>query len=289
MKNNQLERYGIATFVITSIIGTYFVSRPRRKSFSAVLADEQQKELDRNLTTPANTTFALVWPVIYTGTMGLAVHQALPSQQNNPRYAKARPWLAVNYTLNALFGYFFSRKDIRSRVGASLTTVALLPASLALHQQLEIGKTEVPEPENTLRKSISLYTGWLTAATVVSVSNLLLQAGVLVPTAVARRWAVAILSGTGGLGIFVSKQLNDPYYLITLITAFVGIAVKQRGKNDDVAVLAAAWALILTAVFTKRVRDAQSALLVTPAENDTTGEADKAAAVTEVEPVGELR
>ncbi|MFD2574118.1 tryptophan-rich sensory protein [Spirosoma soli] len=287
MKNNQVERYGIAALVIGSILGTFFFSRPRKGAFRTTLADEQQEELDRNLTTPANATFGVVWPVVYTGTIGLAIHQALPSQQNNLRYAKARPWLAVNYVLNALFGYFFSRQDVRSRVGAGLTTVSMLPASLALHQQLEIGKTEVPEPENTLRKSISLYAGWLTAATVVSGANLLQQAGFLVPKAVARRLAYAVLSGTGGLGLIVSKRLNDPYYLTTLIAAFVGIAAKQRGKNDGVAALAAAWALVLTAVFTERLRARQNALPVSKTVEAVTNEADKSPVLTEAEPVSE--
>lgn len=287
MKNNQVERFGVAALVIGSILGTYFFSRPRRSTFQTILADEQQEELDRNLTTPANATFGVVWPVVYTGTIGLAIHQALPSQQNNLRYAKARPWLAVNYVLNALFGYFFSRQDIRSRVGAGLTTISMLPASLALHRQLEIGHTEVPEPENTLRKSISLYAGWLTAATVVSGANLLQQAGLLASKAVARRWAYALLSATGGLGLIVSKRLNDPYYLTTLIAAFVGIAAKQRGKNDGVAALAAAWALVLTAVFTERLRARQNALPVSETVETANGEDPKSLAPTEVELVGE--
>ncbi|CCH51442.1 hypothetical protein BN8_00366 [Fibrisoma limi BUZ 3] len=258
MKNNQLERYATAAFVIGSIIGTYFFSRPRRGAFRTEIADEQQRELDLNLTTPANATFGIAWPVIYTGTIGLAIHQALPSQENNPRYASARPWLWANYALNLVFGYFFSKSDLPSRAGGALTTISLLPLSLGLHRQLEIGRTEVPEPENTLRKSISLYTGWLTAATVVSGANLLLQAGYRVSPAAARRWAYGILSATGGLGIIVSKRLNDPYYLLTLITAFVGIAAKQRGRNDEVAALAAAWAVALAGVFVKRLQDAQA-------------------------------
>ncbi|RIV18739.1 tryptophan-rich sensory protein [Fibrisoma montanum] len=265
MKNNQLERYATAAFVIGSIIGTFFFSRPKRGAFRTDIADEQQRELDLNLTTPANATFGIAWPVIYTGTIGLAVHQALPSQANNPRYAKARPWLWANYVLNLVFGYFFSKSDLSSRVGGGLTTISLLPLSLGLHRQLEIGRTAVPEPENTLRKSISLYTGWLTAATVVSGANLLLQAGYRVSPATARRWAYGILSATGGLGIVVSKRLNDPYYLVTLIAAFVGIAAKQRGRNDDVAAVAAAWAVALAGVFVQRLRDAQTTAQQAPA------------------------
>ncbi|WP_128543293.1 tryptophan-rich sensory protein [Larkinella soli] len=254
MKNRMLEQYATAAVVIGSIIGTYFFSRPRQSGFRTRLDREQQTELDRNLLTPANATFGLVWPVIYSGTVGLAVHQALPSQTDNPRYAQARPLLWVNSALNALFGYFFSKSDRDSRTGAALTTIALLPVSLGLHRNLEIGRQAVPEPEKTLRRSISLYAGWLTAASVVSVGNLLLQAGYRVSPESATRWAFGVLSATAGLGIAVSKRLDDPYYLTTLIAAFAGIAAKQTGRNDDLARVAAGLALLLTGVLADALR-----------------------------------
>lgn len=264
MKTNQLERYGTAIFVIGSILGTYFFSRPRQGAFNTRLAKEQQEELDMNLTTPANATFGVVWPVIYTGTIGLAIHQALPSQQNNLRYQQARPLLWLNYGLNALFGYFFSKPTRSSRTGAGLTTISMLPAALALHRQLEIGRAQVSEPEKTFHKAIGIYAGWLTAASVVSAANLLQQAGYRPTPSTARNWAQIILSATGGLGIVVSKRLNDPYYLTPLIAAFVGIAAKQKGKNDSVALVAGTWALVLAGVFTQRLQQAVKA----PATNE---------------------
>jgi tryptophan-rich sensory protein len=208
------------------------------------LFNEQQRQLDQNLTTPANVTFAIVWPLIYSSTMGLALHQALPSQQNNNRYLQARPWWVVNYTLNLLFGYFFSRPNKASRVGASLTTIALLPTAIGLHQSLEIGSTEVAQPEKTLRRSVSLYAGWLTAATVVSVGNLLIEAGLAPGQHRASRWAMGILPITATLGLVMSRKLNDPYYLVPFVAAFGGISVKQYGKTNTVAALSCTCAFI---------------------------------------------
>jgi hypothetical protein len=195
------------------------------------LFEEQQRPLDQNLTTPANATFAVVWPVIYTGTVGLALHQALPAQGDNARYARARPWLLASYAGNLVFGYFFSRPDKGSRVGASLTTIATLPMAIGLHQTLGIGQTEVPQPERTLRRSVSLYAGWLTAATVVSAGNLLIEAGLRPRPAAAARWAAGVLPVTTALGLVTARRLNDPYYLAPFVAAFVGIAAKQRGES----------------------------------------------------------
>lgn len=257
MNSKAIERYTTAVIVIGSIIGTYFFSRPRKRGLDTELERDQQQELDQNLTAPANETFGVVWPVIYTGITGLAVHQALPAQHQNQRYEQAQSWFRISFALNALFGYFFSRPGLPRRAGASLTTISLLVTAVKLHQKLQIGQTPVTQPERALRTSVSLYVGWLTAASVVSVGNLLLQSGFRTRPATATRLAYVILSGTAGLGIVVSKRLNDPYYLTTLIAAFAGVAVKQAGKNESVARLAGACALLLSGVFIQRLRSVE--------------------------------
>jgi tryptophan-rich sensory protein len=253
MKNSQVARWGTAAFVIGSIVSTYFFSGPRRRGSSTRLFEEQQRPLDQNLTTPANATFALVWPVIYTGTVGLALHQASPAGRDNGRYAAARPWWLASYALNLAFGYFFSRPDQGSRVGASVTTIATLPAALGLHYSLGIGRTDVPQPERTLRRSVSLYAGWLTAATVVSAGNLFIEAGWRPRLAVAARWASGVLPVTTAVGLVVARRLNDPYYLAPFVAAFGGIAAKQWGKAIGVAVVSGACAVVTTAAISRRL------------------------------------
>lgn len=244
MKNRGFDRWGIAAFVIGSIMAPSFFRKSGQPGRGTNRFDAQQRVLDRNPTTPANGTFPLVWSVVYIGHIGLVVHQALASQQTNPRYAKARPWWLANYALNALFGYFFSRPDQTSRVGASLTTIAMLPVSLGLHRSLAISQiTNVPQPERNLRRSVSLYVGWLTAATVISVGNLLIEAGLRVNRRQGERWAYGVLPVTAGLGIALARRLNDPYYLAPFAAAFGGIAAKQWDKSDGVAVVSGVCAL----------------------------------------------
>jgi tryptophan-rich sensory protein len=254
MKNSNLERWATAAFVIGSIISTYFFSGPRRRGSSTKLFDEQQRQLDQNLTTPANVTFAIVWPVIYTGTIALALHQALPSQMANTRYAQARPWWVVNYMLNIVFGYFFSRPNKASRVAASLTTITLLPTAIGLHQSLEMGRIQVAQPEKILLRSVSLYAGWLTVATVVSVGNLLIEAGLAPRHYLATRWAMGILPITVILGLIMSRKLNDPYYLVPFVAAFSGIGAKQYGKTNRVAALSYTCAFMTAIAFTHQLQ-----------------------------------
>jgi tryptophan-rich sensory protein len=91
---------------------------------------------------PDGWTFGVVWSTIYAGTAAYAIHQALPSQQNNPRFRNAAPWLAISYVLNAIFGRLFSDPRTESMIGSDIVTKASLPVALALHNQLENRRNE---------------------------------------------------------------------------------------------------------------------------------------------------
>lgn len=261
MKNKSVSQWGTAAFVIGSMVSAFFFSGERRGGKRVKLLDKQQRALDENLVIPSNETFGLVWSVIYSGTAGLMIHQALPSQQNNPRYNRARPWWIGSYALNLVFAYFFARSDKASRMGGSITTIAILPTAIGLHRALSIGREPVSQPERALRGSVSLYAGWLTAATVVSTTNLLLEAGYRLRPAQAANWAYSILPFTAGLGITISRRLNDPYYLVPLVAAFTGIWAKQQDKATGVAAVSAACAVLTTAVFVQQVREKQAKLI----------------------------
>ncbi|MBO0934218.1 tryptophan-rich sensory protein [Fibrella aquatilis] len=258
MENVKMSRIATAALVVSSIVGTYFFAGPRNRKKRTDVVPAFKGELDANLATPANGTFAAVWPVIYTGTLGLAVHQALPSQVDNPRYEKAAPWLVVNYLLNALFGVFFSRGEKSARVAANAITVAQLPTVLALHHALEVGKTEVAEPERTFQRTVGIYAGWITVATGVATTNLLIEAGYRVSPKRAEPYAVGLLSILGGIGLAVSKKLNDPYYLLPFVAGFTGVAAKQYGRNSTLAGVSGALALTVAGVFVQRIREAQA-------------------------------
>ncbi len=260
MENTKISRIATAVLVVGSIVGTYFFAGPRNRKRRTDVVPEYQDELDTNLITPAGGTFAVVWPVIYTGTLGLAVHQALPSQADNPRYEKAAPWLVANYLLNGLFGFFFSRGEKSARVSANAITVATLPTVLTLHRALEVGQTAVAEPEKTFHRATGIYAGWITVATGVATTNLLIEAGYRVGRQQAVPFAVGLLGVLGAIGVTVAKKLNDPYYLLPFVAGFTGIASKQADRNRAVAGVAGALALATAGLFVQQVRANQSAL-----------------------------
>ncbi len=246
MKNSSFWRIATAVFAVGSIIYTTTSSRRSRQQNREQVQNESapeydvpveyQKVFDNNLIIPAGWSFGVVWSTVYSGLGALLVHQALRTQENNPRYQKALPWWWASWTLNAIFGRFFSQNDVESIVISDLTTKINLPVSLGLHQSLEIGKTDVPAPEKYFRIPVSLYAGWLTAATVVGTPDTLLTLGWWqrdeerdVPV------AAGILGATAGAGYLIARQLNDPWYMVPFVAGFGGIATRQWTKHPLVA------------------------------------------------------
>ncbi|MGF7215118.1 tryptophan-rich sensory protein [Spirosoma lacussanchae] len=250
MKNSSIWRIATAVLAVGSIIYTTTSSaRSRRVGKQMQQAEsepefdvpaEYQNVFDRNLIIPAGWAFGVVWSTIYSGLGAMMVHQALPGQAYNPRYQKALPWWLTSWTLNAIFGRYFSQDDKRSVVVSDLTTKANLVAALGLHHALEIGKTDVPAPEKYLRIPVSLYTGWLTAATVVGTPDTLLTLDAWetdderdVPV------AAGILGATAGAGYLVARQLNDPWFMLPFVAGFGGIASRQWNRYPVVGLTAA--------------------------------------------------
>ena len=258
-KKSLLGRLGTAVLVVGSILYTATANRPTTSSTKREdeeetdpVLPEYRQVFDANPIIPAGWTFGLVWSTIYAGTAAYAIHQAQPSQLHNRRYRNAAPWLAISYVLNAVFGRLFSDPRMESMIGSDLVTKASLPVALALHHQLEIGKTKVKSPEKYLRIPFSLYAGWLTTASVVGTPNLLLNLNVWKPNP--RRDTpvfIGVLAATTGVAYSVARKLNDPWYLLPFVAGLAGIATKQYGKNNAIALSAAAFSLILTGVLVK--------------------------------------
>jgi tryptophan-rich sensory protein len=259
MKNSLFWRIRTAVLVIGSIVYTATAGRPttsgkkKEEDFeSDNVLPEYRRVFDENPIIPDGWTFGVVWSTIYTGTAAYAIYQALPSQQNNPRFRNAAPWLAISYVLNAVFGRLFSDSRTESMIGSDIVTKASLPVALALHNQLRIGETKVGSPEKYLRIPFSLYAGWLTVASVVGTPNLLFNL---------KRWKpepirdtpvfIGVLGATTGVAYAVARKLNDPYYLLPFVAGFAGIATKQYGKNNAIALSAAAFSLAIAGIVVK--------------------------------------
>ena len=171
------------------------------------------------LLTPAPYAF-LIWIPIYLGLLALAVYQALPDQEENPRLQALRPWLALTAVLNAI--WLYSVADGRLWLPV-LTIFALLATAIAMRRALGVG-VEHGGVLRWLGYAVSLYAGWLTLATIVNTSSALLLSGW---TSGATFWAIVMLLVGTIIGLTVRVNWRDPVYGGVFVWTFLAIAIGQ--------------------------------------------------------------
>jgi hypothetical protein len=179
------------------------------------------------LFTPAGYVFA-IWSVIYLGLLAYMVYQALPRERTNPRL-RAIGWLYVlGNAANTIWIFFWHYEQLLVTVGlivVLLVTLVLAYLRLAAARQVpglvsrgEFWTTHVP---------FSIYTGWVTVATVANVATYLVSVGwdggFLSPAV----WTVVLLLVATGLGLLFLSRWRDVAYVGVLVWAFIGIAVNQ--------------------------------------------------------------
>ena len=190
------------------------------------------------LVTPAPWAF-VIWLPIYLGLLALAVYQALPAQEQDPRMMALRPWLAATGVLNALWLGAVADELLWSPV---LIIFALLASALALRRAFGIG-VEHDGLVRWLVVAVSIYAGWLTLATIVNTSSALLLSGW---EGGATFWAVVMLLVGTAIGLAVRAGWRDPVYGSVFVWTLVAIAAAQWG-NPWVVVVAALLALVVAA------------------------------------------
>lgn len=173
------------------------------------------------LLTPAPYAF-LIWAPIYLGLLALAVYQALPAQEDDPRLKELRPWLAMTAVLNAF--WLFAVADGRLWLPV-LTIFALLATALVMRRALGIG-VRYGGVMRWLGYSLSLYAAWLTLATIVNTSSALLLSGW---TGGATFWTIVMLLVGTAIGLTVRVNWRDPVYGGVFVWTFLAIAVGQWG------------------------------------------------------------
>jgi benzodiazapine receptor len=197
---------------------------------------------------PAGYVFS-IWSVIYLGLIAFVVYQALPAQRSNPRLRRVGYLFVLSCLANIAWLFLWHYEQF------PLTLVAmgaLLASLIAIYLQLRRDGSTVATAERWLvRLPFSIYLGWVSVATIANVTSTLDYlgwdgAGIAPPV-----WAVIMLAVGVLLALAMSLTRADVAYVIVLIWAYVGIAVKQSAVPlVTYAALAATGALVLVVVFT---------------------------------------
>lgn len=177
---------------------------------------------------PAGYVFS-IWGIIYLGLIAFTIYQALPAQREKPLIQKILPayWIAnlANTVWIFLWHYEFF----------PLTLVAMLSLFAALlFIYLQLSK-EVPSMtvwEKWLVKvPFSIYLGWVSVATIANATQVLYYfdwSGWGISTQI---WAVIMLAVAALLGLAMYLREKDTAFVLVLVWALVGIALKQASSQ----------------------------------------------------------
>ncbi len=189
---------------------------------------------------PAGYVFA-IWGIIYIALIAFGVYQALPSQRENPRLDRIGWLFALSCLANSAWIFLWHYEYFPLTVVVMLT---LLLSLIAIYVRLDIGRTHVTTIEKWfIDIPFSIYLGWISVATIANITDLLYYwkwDGMGIDPQV---WAVILLVAATLISLAMTLTRRDIAYLIVIIWAFAGIAVKQASAP---LVTNAAW--IMTAL-----------------------------------------
>lgn len=199
-----------------------------------------------SLFTPAGFTFS-IWGVIYLALLIFVVWQALPSQRGNAKVAGVSRYFQVNCLMNAvwLVAWHF---DL---LALSLVVMLVILATLILIYRALIASIDTaPFVEHlVLYLPFSLYTGWITLATIANASALQIGNGWDNVWLTAVQWTLLKLAIAGAIGAIMILRHRDVPFALVVAWAAYGISVMQSATPEvaGAAMTLSLLALILVA------------------------------------------
>ncbi len=209
---------------------------------------------------PAGYVFS-IWGLIYVALVAFAVYQALPAQRDNPRLRGIGYLFTLSCVANIAWLFLWHYEVFPLTLVAMLSLLLLL---IVIYLRLGIGRAQVPTAEKWLvHVPFSIYLGWITVATIANVTSLLDYLNWSGWGVSPEAWTVIMLVAGVVIASAVSLTRRDVAYMLVIVWAFAGIAVKQAGTP---VVATAAWvatalaALMLVAglLFKRRQQSAKN-------------------------------
>jgi benzodiazapine receptor len=185
---------------------------------------------------PAGYVFS-IWGLIYLALAAYAIYQALPAQRENPRLRSISDLFALSCVANVAWLFLWHYEMFLLTLAAMLALLLLLTA---IYLRLGIGRVQVSPGEKWLAHTpFSIYLGWITVATIANVTSVLDYAG-WNGFGLPQVWAVVMLVAGAGIATAMGFTRGDVAYMLVIVWAFAGIAVKHAATP---LVATVAWAM----------------------------------------------
>lgn len=184
---------------------------------------------------PAGYVFS-IWGLIYLALIAFVIYQALPSQRENPALRQIGYLPALSGVANSAWIFLWHYEFFALTLVAMLALLGLL---IAIYLRLDIGRSPASQGQKwAVNLTFSIYLGWITVATIANVTSLLdylrWDGWGISPQA----WTAIMLGAAVFIAWAMSLTRRDAAYLLVLIWAFIGIAVKHAATPS---VATSAW------------------------------------------------
>ena len=175
-----------------------------------------------SLFTPSSFTFA-IWGLIYAGLLAFVIYQALPAQRDNRLLARIGLPFKLNCFANSVWIFAWHYEQLLLSLALMIgVLITLIP----IYRELA-GPAPVIAERLFVRFPFSLYTGWITVATIANVSALQNGWGWDDLGLTAIQWTWVKLAVAGAIGATVVALRRDPVYILVIAWAAFGIYDKQ--------------------------------------------------------------
>lgn len=185
---------------------------------------------------PAGYVFA-IWGVIYIGWIAFTIYQYQPTQKESPRLRKLGYTFALSGLFNAAWLFCWHYNLFGLSVLVMLILLGLLNAS---YLKLNVGRTPVGKAEKwSVDIPFSIYFAWIIVAAIANITDYLYLINWNGFGITPQVWAVIMLVVASLIALVTIITRRDTGFVLVLVWAFIGIAIKQA---DTPLVAGKAWA-----------------------------------------------
>lgn len=215
------------------------------------MTQKEISDLYPSLFTPASFTFS-IWGVIYLALAGFVIYQALPAQRNNALVSRVSQLFILTCVANIAWIFCWHYGLLALSLLVMLTILYLLTT---IYRALGISIRPASWHERLfLFLPFSLYTGWITVATIANISVLQTAYGWDNVGLDAVNWTLLKLALVAVIASLVVLFRNDSVYGLVIAWAAFGIMSKQTATPEvaGAATMLVAAAVLLAAFITLR-------------------------------------
>jgi hypothetical protein len=233
MKNDVVRQWiNVLAVILTLVVNGLANALPLNGQTTAAISDRFKVYF-----VPAGYVFS-IWGLIYLGLIAFAVYQALPAQRENSRLRRIGYLFALSCLANSVWIFLWHYEFFLLTLVAMTALLLLL---IAMYLRLGIGHAPVTTLEKwAVNIPFSVYLGWITVATIANVTDVLdylkWSGWGLSPEG----WMVIVLIVAVAIATAVSLTRGDIAYMLVIVWAFVGIAIKHA---DSPVVATTTWVM----------------------------------------------